>query len=227
MAEIFLVLRVLHIVAGTVALFVAPGALATRKGSLWHRRWGNIFVGAMMVVGMTALVMTFLPNHANPFLRMVAVFGFYLAFSGRRVLSRKPGRAPSAAAKVGDAAIAVAMVGAAGMLLFMGGQAVLRGNLFGIVFLVFGTIGGLLAVLDGRDLFLTQEFTGKRWLRGHIARMTGAYIAALTAFSAVNLGHWIPDVPPVVVWLWPTAVLAPMIGVMIRRHAQERPEATR
>jgi uncharacterized membrane protein len=45
----------IHILAGTVALFVAPGALLTVKGGLAHRRWGKIYFWAMTVVAVTAL----------------------------------------------------------------------------------------------------------------------------------------------------------------------------
>src|SRR5215470_2617202 len=80
-------LRWIHIAAGMLALFVAPGAMATVKGGPAHRRWGKIYFWAMATVAVTALALAaWRPNY---FLLMVAVFSFYLAFSGYRALYRK------------------------------------------------------------------------------------------------------------------------------------------
>ena len=46
----------LHILAGTVALIVAPIALMTVKGGPTHRRWGKVYFWAMGVVAATAIV---------------------------------------------------------------------------------------------------------------------------------------------------------------------------
>lgn len=77
----------LHVAVGFVALFVAPGAMLARKGSRWHRRWGKVFVGAMSVVAASALFLAVMGG--DTFLSLVAIFSFYLAFSGWRVLRRK------------------------------------------------------------------------------------------------------------------------------------------
>jgi hypothetical protein len=78
---------VLHICSGFIALFVAPGAMITRKGSRWHRRWGKTFFWSMAVVAFSAVVLAAVG--ADLFLLLVAVFSFYLAFAGYRVLYRK------------------------------------------------------------------------------------------------------------------------------------------
>jgi uncharacterized membrane protein len=40
-----------HVLAGTLALVVAPIALLTAKGGLAHRRWGKVYFWSMAVVG--------------------------------------------------------------------------------------------------------------------------------------------------------------------------------
>src|SRR5208283_147848 len=77
----------LHIACGGVAFVCAPVALATAKGGKTHRRWGKIYFWAMAGVAVTALILSFaLPIF---FLAMVAVFSFYSAFAGYRILSLK------------------------------------------------------------------------------------------------------------------------------------------
>ena len=42
-----------HVVAGTLVLAVAPAAMIVRKGGRWHRRWGIAFMAAMRSAGST------------------------------------------------------------------------------------------------------------------------------------------------------------------------------
>src|SRR3954470_22030784 len=92
MPDITKALALLHVAAGVTALVVAPVAMLTAKGGLTHRRWGKVYYYAMVVVAVTAVVLGLL--RPNLFLTLLAVFSFYTAFSGYRVLARKrPGRA--------------------------------------------------------------------------------------------------------------------------------------
>src|SRR5580698_11530883 len=76
-----------HIAAGSGAFVLAPLALVTAKGGKAHRLWGKIYFWCMTVVAVTALVMAvYLPIL---FLALVAIFSFYAAFVGYRVLSQK------------------------------------------------------------------------------------------------------------------------------------------
>jgi hypothetical protein len=84
---VFSVVLRIHIFFGAIALFVAPAAMLTRKGGLWHRRWGKMFFWSITVVAVTAVVMSLI--RSGLFLLLVALFSFYLAFTGYRVLSRK------------------------------------------------------------------------------------------------------------------------------------------
>lgn len=210
--SLFIAARILHISAGATALFVGPGAMLTVKGARWHRIWGKIYVGAMTVVAVTAIPMAV--YHPNPFLQMIAVFSFYLAFSGWRMLRRRKVGAvegPRSPADWGDAALCViALLG--GLALLAGGaRALLAGNTFGTVSLVFGVIGLVLAAADGREVWQPRRNAEKR-IGAHIGRMGGAYIATVTAFCVVNVRF----LPPVLVWLLPTLVGLPLILRAIR-----------
>src|SRR5215471_2643954 len=90
-------IRLIHISAGTIALFLAPLAMLTVKGGRAHRRWGKIYFWAMAVVAATAVVMALW--RPQIFLALLAVFSFYMAFTGYRTLSRKrPAQGERAAA---------------------------------------------------------------------------------------------------------------------------------
>ena len=45
-----------HVLAGTLALVVAPIAILTAKGGLAHRRWGKVYFWSMAVVAASAVV---------------------------------------------------------------------------------------------------------------------------------------------------------------------------
>src|SRR4030095_4281354 len=87
MESLIATLRSLHIAAGTVALFVAPAAMLTVKGGRAHRRWGKIYFWTMAVVAATAVALSLW--RPRIFLTLLAVFSFYMAFSGYRALGRK------------------------------------------------------------------------------------------------------------------------------------------
>jgi len=77
----------MHIAAGSSAFVLAPLALITAKGGKAHRRWGKIYFWAMAVVAFTAIVMAI--YRPVLFLALVAIFSFYSAFAGYRVLGQK------------------------------------------------------------------------------------------------------------------------------------------
>jgi len=78
-------------------------------------------------------------------------------------------------------------------------------------------------------LFVLQDwlnFKGKSTIRNfflttHIQRMMGSYIASVTAFLVVNN----EILPPVIVWLLPTLVIAPLITIWTRKYKVEKVNA--
>jgi uncharacterized membrane protein len=101
------VLRLLHIAAGMTAFFVAPVALAARKGGKVHAFWGSLFFRVMLLVAASALLMAFIMP--NPFLSLVAVFSFHLSLSGYRAVARRRATNQALAMKT-DFAIATVML---------------------------------------------------------------------------------------------------------------------
>lgn len=202
MSNAFRIILTFHIFCGGLALFVAPGAMLTRKGGSWHRRWGKIYFWAMASVAATALALSLL--HPGLFLALVAVFSFHLAFTGYRVLYRKT---PDQRAGLLDWGAAVLMLaGGAGLVGY--GLYSLGTSGLGVVAIVFGGIGLVVASLDVHA-FLRPPADKRAWWFTHMRRMIGAYIATVSAFSAVNFLF----LPTLVRWLWPTVV--GLIGTVV------------
>ena len=200
-------LRILHVVAGFAALLVAPVAILTAKGSRAHRRWGKLYYREMLVVAVSALVLTaFRPN---PFLAILAVLSFYMAFSGYRVLGRK--RLDASRVDVVAWAMAVATLGASMALVVLGLLAPTEAwQRVAIVAVVLGVVG---IALSGREIAELARPSPERmtWWFAHMTRMLGSYIATVTAFSVVNFTF----LPPTARWLWPTLVGTPLIALWV------------
>jgi H+/Cl- antiporter ClcA len=86
----------------------------------------------------------------------------------------------------------------------------ISGHAVSIVSVVFGFIGMRMG-LGSIHGFIKPSGEKMFWWFGHMQGMIASYIAAMTAFSAVNLGYkfggawWI--------WLWPTIVGVPAIAL--------------
>jgi len=218
------VLLTLHIACGVVGFVCAPVALATVKGGRTHRLWGKVYFWAMAGVAVTALTLSLLLPIW--FLAMVAVFSFYAAFSGYRVLYLKD-MYKGGRAKVVDWLAAGITVASSLLLMVMGflrpelmrvGVITVAGHPVSIVSVVFGFLG---VRLGWRSMasFMKPPAHKMFWWFDHMQGMIASYIAAMTAFSAVNLGHWFGAAWWV--WLWPTILGVPAIAVWTRYYERK------
>ncbi len=213
MERLAAVLLVLHIGSGMVALFVAPGAMLTRKGALWHRRWGRIFFWAMAAVAATALLLTLI--HPSLFLALIAVFSFYMAFSGYRVTRRKRPDLGERATRFDWMMATLTLTVSVGLFGY-GLRELVVGNGAGAAAVVFGLLGAILAARDLRT-FIHPPSDRHSWWFFHMGNMLGAYIATVSAFSVTNFEF----LPPAVRWMWPTVVGVPAIFFWIGRYQRK------
>lgn len=161
----------------------------------------------MLLAGSSSLVVSTL--HSNSFLFIVGVFTLYLVSTGNRYIylkmlghSQKP--------TILDWSITICMLVTGIVFIIFGIHHLLTHNNFGIVFIVFGFIGLRFVRMD------IGNYKGKvkaknYWLLAHLQRMTAGYIAATTAFLVVNAKYVPIALPPVIIWLLPTAILTPLI----------------
>ena len=209
MPPIILAIRWLHIFAGFAAFFVAPVAMIVAKGSNRHRLWGKIYFYAMATATLAALtVAAWRPNY---FLLGLSVFSFHLCYVGYRALFRK--RPDRDRPQWYDWLVTILNF-ACGILLIARSTSVQGPWQF--LFLAFG--GGII----GNSISVAREYLAKNrpknsWFFDHMTGMLASYIAAMTAFSAVNFNF----LPTVVQWLWPTVVGSPLIGIWIAKYKKK------
>ncbi len=198
----------LHIASGIVAFICAPVALLTAKGGRTHRKWGKVYFWAMAVVATTALFLSILLPIL--FLALVAVFSFYAAFSGYRVLSLKDLSRGGRARPIDWAAALITFISSAALAGIGAIRPHMLSGLPRLVPIVLGCIGML---LGGRSilLFLRPPSEKQFWWFEHMSGMIASYIAAVAAFSVVNLGPFFGNAWWV--WLWPVIVGVPAIRV--------------
>lgn len=209
METFFALNRYLHIAAGFTGFFVAPVALAVRKGGVTHRRWGLVFFWAMVVAGTTAIVGS--QHIHSTFLLLTAVFSLYMAGFGYRSLFLKK-LAWDARVEAFDWTVA-----GVGLAVFLGtiGYALATRN---IPVGVFGTLGAATAARQLRGYANAGHWNKNQWLLNHISGFLAAYIAAISAFSVTSL-HFIPFP---INFLWPSALGLPIIMWWHRRVRGQR-----
>lgn len=193
----------LHILMGGVAFICAPVALLTAKGGRAHRRWGKIYFWAMAGVAATALFLSIVLPIV--FLALVAVFSFYAAFAGYRILYLKD-LSRGGRARWADWLAALVTLLSSAALAWLGE---FRPGVVGgmhLVAVVFGILGMMVAAGSIRT-FLHPGDDKQFWWYIHMRGMIASYIAAFTAFSVVNLSHWFGNAWWV--WLWPAMVGVP------------------
>lgn len=169
---------VVHAPLGFLALLAGAIALVAKKGSKIHKKAGMGFFSTMLVSSITALTISILPNHRNPFLFSIGLFSIYFLISGYRSIKFKRTN-PSL---LGDRLIAycICLTGLS-MVLF---PAVVYLK-FNVVLSVFGIVGLVFGIRDLR-LFKEPNRLKRSWLKLHLGKMTGGYIAAVSAFFVVN-----------------------------------------
>ena len=203
---------IIHATSGGFALLAGLLAIATKKGSKRHILSGQVYFWSMLSVIVTGLIVGWYRD--NIFLQTIAVFSFYLAFTGKRVLRYKKEVNP---ALIDWFASSLALMVSLFMLYLVANN-IMRIGFAGAIpmLLVFGV---LLLSMSAGDLkkMVKRNFVRNAWLYDHISRMGGSFIATSTAFLLVNT-----SVEPVwVMWLLPTVVGTPMIIISNRKWKEK------
>jgi hypothetical protein len=202
-AKIFLTI---HIAAGSMSFLLAPVALATAKGGKQHKRWGMVYLWSMGVVAATAVPLAFF--FPVRFLALVAVFSFYFAFAGYRVLRLKELAHGGSAEPIDWIAGVVTFCSSAllAWLSWFRPQSIEVIPLVGVVFGFIGMRGSSVQLLS----FVRKPKEKMFWWYTHLGNFIGSYIAAWSAFSAVTLTRVLGN--KWYVWLWPVIVGVPAIA---------------
>lgn len=204
MNTIFKVFLILHIVGGSAGLLTGMLNILRKKGDKNHKLVGKIFLISMLIAGVSSLILASI--HPNYFLFMVGVFTLYMVASGQLYLKRHN----NTTSKRLEWTITTLMLLAGILFVCIGIVALAKTNLFGLVLVTFGCLGLLFV---RQDIINHKEKSAikNNWLVAHLQRMTGGFIAALTAFLVVNETYFPEQIPSLLYWLLPTIVLTPLI----------------
>lgn len=201
--EIFMkVALFLHAISGGLALISGLLAIFSKKGQKLHLKSGLIYYWSMMAVVVTGLILGI--YRSNIFILTIAVFSFYMVFTGRRILSNKK----EVVAKMIDWMATIICLAIGLFMLYLGIINGWRIGFAGVVpmLLVFGLLLSWMC-LEDLKLMARKHFIKGSYLIKHISRMGGSYIATSTAFLVINI-----DLQPVwIIWLLPTVIGTPMI----------------
>ena len=211
----------LHITAGTVALITGFIAMIAKKGGVPHRKAGQWYFWAMATVCFTALI-RFRLSPGITFLTMIAIFSFYLNFSGRRILSFKKKETPYQTIDWTMAyfTLVCGLLMCFSSIYFYFFQ---HNTTLSILFFFFG----IFCISVSRSDIL--RFQGKidvekmHWFFHHIGRMMGSYAATVTAFVITNNHGFLPDLA---VWIAPGVIVGFLSDVWANRYRKDYGIAT-
>ena len=193
------ILLSIHILAGSVALLSAASALLTEKGKKFHVLIGKAYFWSMVIIFLTAIPMSIITG--NVFLFLIAIFSFYLAFSGMRFAKNRTG-VPT---RVDLIAVNFTLLSGIGMWILAIIFFIDNDSQF-ITLIVFGFLALFLGYGDFQT-FKNQTAIGKERIAKHLTNMMGGTIAVVTAVLVVNP----PSNPEWVWWILPTVLITPII----------------
>jgi hypothetical protein len=212
MTSLMTILLIIHIAAGFTALVTGGLASFTRKGGKAHRRSGKWYFRAMTGVFITAVAIAILKNLA--FLFMVGFFSYYFVVRGYRQLYLKGLGRTQKATPLDWTITGVALVFGLGLVSWAVYQ-LMNSISFWPVPMAFGIISASFALADSK-LYIKGPKYKQHWMASHIVSMGAGYIATWTAFVVTNIKF----LPPVIVWLAPSAIGAVLISYSVRRYVK-------
>ncbi|MGZ4034732.1 MAG: DUF2306 domain-containing protein [Bacteroidia bacterium] len=213
METIYPIIRIIHILAGAIALVTGLIAMLTLKGGKLHRFNGKLYFWSMGIIFVSSIYMALFKSMI--FFVLIALFSFQAAFNGYRILYLKKLNQGQKAGAIDYIALFVGALAAIAML-YLGVINTIQSNQSGIILLVFGAFYTL-GIWNEYQKFRKAPAEKMFWMYKHIGQMGGAYIATVTAFL-VNNYRMFPFIPPVILWLMPTAVGVVFITVIIKKY---------
>ena len=194
MEQTITILIYIHAFFGGLGLITGIASILVKKGSLPHKNMGKLFSVGMITSSIISIPITFMPNHENLFLFLIAVFTIYLVFTGRRALIFKT----TFKVNTYDIILSGSMFLFAIVMLLLGIYNLINEIAFGVLYLFFGGFG-LLLVYGDFKFYKQIKYKGNDWLIVHIKKMIGALIASITAFIVAGVG-----ISTLITWMLPT-----------------------
>lgn len=212
--EAFSLFRVLHIVAGFVALFIFWIPMITKKGGKIHNLVGWIYVAAMSVVALSAFYMGVYRIFFDPqagvervsfswFLIFISILSAASSWYGIRVLRFK--KRKEAHRNILDLLVSI--------LLFISGVGIgIYGISIGSPLITYFPLLGLF--LGGIQLkyWLRKPTKRMHWYFEHFGGMIACCISTVTAFTVFGAPRLLNiESTNLLLWLLPTIILVPVL----------------
>lgn len=214
MENLFSIIKLLHIVTGSIALLAGPIAMYNQNGGKLHRVSGKLYFYSMFFIFVSSVYMSIVKE--NWFLFMVAIFTLYLISTGYRALYLKQLHKGQKPQKIDWVILWLGCIAGIGLMIW-GTLVIVNGNSFGVVALAFGFFL-IRGTRSDYKRFTVPPTEKNHWLFTHISGMIGGYIATITAFLVQNL-H---TDPAFIAWLLPTVVFTPVIIFTIRKFKSKK-----
>jgi uncharacterized membrane protein len=166
-----------HIGAGSIGILIGLAILVLRKGTRTHRRLGQVFAGAALIVSLSA-TLGLTAFRFMPLFAVLTVLTTYQLISGWRAARLKE-RGPQAA----DAALTALAVTATALLLPVLLSASAPGNARPIV--VLSTLSALALILfyDSLRWLFPRRWYAWLWRYEHIYKLISSFAALTSAFA--------------------------------------------
>jgi uncharacterized membrane protein len=198
------IILAVHIFCGILSLASGILVIYLRKGNVLHRKTGRVYFYAVTGIFLTAVPLSFLSG--SLFLFTISVFSFYNAFSGVRYINTR-----GKAGVLDKIAVILTLATGAVMLAYAAFLFVKAEYSAGLILMTFGSVCTLIAVVDIRRFFGIN--IKEHFLQSHVSRMTGSFIAVVTAFAVINLD----SVHPLITWLGP-GLIGTLLMVRFKRQ---------
>ena len=202
----------LHILAGFISLGIAYFLLFIKKGNKRHKKLGMIYVYGMSTIFVTAIPLSLL-GEFNPFLFVIAIFSFYLAFSGYR-----QGRDRNGAREQIDKVLGVFITATSILFYSMAVNLYLIEDSMWITSVIFGSVALVFGINDFRRMKLIERPNFYDRTNLHLNLMLAGTIATTTAFI-VTLD---PFAALWMNWVAPTIIGTPIIIYFSRRELAKK-----
>ena len=235
-----LALLAFHVLNGTIALVAGSVAIVARKGSVWHRRSGLVFVATMIAMGLTGVGIALYEGKTDVAAGALTAYLVFTAWTAIRPLAEGARRIDIALMllawifAIGTWIEAVETLGMPGMKR----DGVPAGiQFFFAIVITCAALGDVRLIRDG-------GITGTRRLARHLWRMsfglwiaTGSFIAQLVRMPFMP--DWMRSIPVILVlaagplvllvyWMWRVRLRQNLKGLMISvRASRAEPVSSR
>lgn len=198
MEQIIKIAIYIHAFFGGIGLLCGFGIMIAKKGTFLHKRLGNWFSYGMIISCSISIPICCLPKHENIFLFLIGLFTIYLVLSGNRALTFKSKNKLKPA--IIDYIISITMVISSLIMIVVGIIGQIQNSSNSLLFLIFGGVGFYTSIRDFR-FYKNYKIQKQLWLKAHIGKMMGAFIASVTAFIVAALG-----IGSLIGWILPSII---------------------